>query len=86
MVMLSSSRLGTTRSCRSAPPTYEVGSREEEQQEHKEQMVVEATATARQAIFTEVWQSPRRSSYVLVVEVTTKVQPLRSPPSSNHEG
>ena len=45
--------------------------------------VVDATSTTRQYIFPELRQSPRRSSYVPVVEVTMKVRPLRSPPSSN---
>jgi len=42
--------------------------------------VVDATSTGRQDISPKVRQSPRRSSYVPVVEVTTKVRPLRSPP------
>jgi hypothetical protein len=52
----------------------------------RKQRVVDGTVIARQAIFTEVQQSPLRSSYVLVIEVTMKVRQLRSPPSSNHEG
>ena len=41
--------------------------------------VVDATSIARQDISLEVRQPPRWSSYVPVVEVTTKVRPLRSP-------
>jgi len=47
--------------------------------------VVDATSTVRQDIFPEVRRSPWRSSYVPVVEVTTKVWPLRSPPEATTE-
>jgi len=63
-----------------------MGGIEEQHQEHNTQRVAEATNTASQVIFTEVRQSPLRSSYVIIVEVTTKVWPQRYTPSSDHKG